>query len=123
VTFVPLHPRRLRARGYNQAALLARPLAHALSVPLAPFLLARVRDTAAQVGRGASVRKDQLAQAFRTRGALSQRTCLVVDDVRTTGATLAEARRALLAGGAARVCTLALACVLPEEESRGLAGL
>lgn len=123
VTAVPLHPRRLRVRGYNQAALIARPLARALSVPFVPFLLVRVRDTTAQVGRGAAARQAQLEQAFLVRGALRQRSCLVVDDVRTTGATLAEARRALLAGGAAHVCTLALACVLPEEESARLAGL
>lgn len=123
VTAVPLHPRRLRARGYNQAALLARLVARALSRPFAPWALARISYSEAQVGRSRAERMAELAHAFGARASVAGHTYLVVDDVRTTGATLAEARRALLAGGAARVCTLALACARPEEESAALAGL
>lgn len=123
VTSVPLHPRRLRARGYNQAALLARFVARALAVPFSPWALARLSDTEAQVGKRRTERTAELAGAFRARASVGGHTWLVVDDVRTTGATLAEARRALLAAGAARVCTLALACAGSEEESASLAGL
>ncbi len=109
VTAVPLHPRRLRARGYNQSALLARPVARVLAQPFAARLLARVRETAPQVGQGRPERARQLAGALRARPEARGRAVLVVDDVRTTGATLAEARRALEAAGARAVYTLVLA--------------
>lgn len=110
---VPLHPRKLRARGYNQAALLARPVARALGVPLRSALLTRVRDTSAQVGRSKNERIEQLAEAFRARVVAHGKSVLVVDDVRTTGATLRAAREALVGAGARSVYTLALACTVP----------
>lgn len=109
VTAVPLHPRRLRQRGFNQSILLARPVARLLSVPLVPSLLRRVIDTPAQVGKGISARQAQLARAFRASARAGDRSLLVVDDVRTTGATLAAAQAALVAAGARQVFTLALA--------------
>jgi ComF family protein len=107
VTAVPLHPRRLRERGYNQGLLLARPVAHALEVPLAPRLLRRVRGATAQVGRGRVARAQSLAGSFAASPRARGKRVLVIDDVRTTGATLDEARRAL--HEAAAVYTLALA--------------
>jgi predicted amidophosphoribosyltransferase len=107
VTAVPLHPRRLRERGFNQSVLLARPVAHALEVPLAPRLLRRVRGATAQVGRGRVARARSLHGAFAGSPRARGLRVLVVDDVRTTGATLEEARRAL--EHAAAVYTLALA--------------
>jgi ComF family protein len=109
VAVVPLHPRRLRERGYNQSALLARPVARALGVPLLPSLLVRTRDTRAQVGQSRNDRVAQLSGVFRASSRARSRTVLVVDDVRTSGATLAEARRALYAAEARDVYTLALA--------------
>jgi ComF family protein len=108
VTAVPLAPARLRARGYNQSGLLAQQVARALRVPFRPGALRRVRAGAAQVGHGREVRALQLHLAFEAVGVQARRV-LVLDDVRTTGATLSEARRALRAGGAHRVITLALA--------------
>jgi ComF family protein len=116
VAVVPLHPRRLRARGYTQSALLARPLARALGLPFMPRLLARVRDTDAQVGKLRRERKAHLAGAFVASAAAAERAVLVLDDVRTTGATFEEARRALTAAGARAVYTLALA----RADDRGL---
>ncbi|MDB4976122.1 MAG: phosphoribosyltransferase domain protein [Myxococcaceae bacterium] len=116
VAVVPLHARKLRQRGYNQSALLARPVARLLGVRFTPSLLRRARDTPAQVGLGRHARQSQLAGAFIVTRKLAGASVLVVDDVRTTGATLDEARRALSEGGARRVYTLALACV-PESEA------
>jgi ComF family protein len=109
VTAVPLHPRRLRERGYNQSLLLARPLARALSVPLVPGLLRRVRDTPAQVGKSRAERQVQLNEAICPHRDARGRRLLVVDDVRTTGATLAAACSALERAGAVSVYTVALA--------------
>lgn len=115
VTVVPLHGRRLRARGYNQSALLAAPVARSFGVPFAPRLLQRVRDTPPQVGRGQRERHAQLANAFKASPRARGRAILVIDDVRTTGATLLEVCRTLEAAGARRLFTLALAGVLPDD--------
>ncbi len=116
VTAIPLHPRRLRERGYNQSLLLARPLARLLALPLTPRLLVRVRETPPQVGRGRPERARQLAGAFCAHAAARGRSVLVIDDVRTTGATLAEARRALDAVGARAIYTLVLARAADPDE-------
>jgi ComF family protein len=107
---VPLHPSRLRERGFNQSALLARPVARALGLPFDPYWLARVRPTRDQAGLARSDRGHNLRAAFAARGARA-RSVLLIDDVRTTGATLAEAAEALLRAGCAEVHTLALARV------------
>lgn len=113
VAVVPLHARKLRQRGYNQSALLARPLARALAVPFWPRLLVRARETSAQVGKSRSDRVAQLTGTMRASARAGARTVLVVDDVRTSGATLAESRRALYAVEARDVYTLVLAAT-PE---------
>jgi ComF family protein len=105
---VPLHPSRLRERGFNQSALLARPVARALGVPFDPYWLARVRPTRDQASLAREARGHNLRGAFAARGVRAQRV-LLIDDVRTTGATLAEASEALLRAGCERVHTLALA--------------
>jgi len=95
---VPLHRRRLAERGFNQSALLARPLARALGVPLLVGRLRRVRPTRPQVGLDAEARRDNVRGAFRVVRRLPPRV-LLFDDVRTTGATLAEAGQALREAG------------------------
>jgi ComF family protein len=104
---VPLHPARLRSRGYDQALELARPLARALSLPLRTDLLRRVRATEAQSSLHAAERLRNLEGAFAgsegaRRRALPAHVALV-DDVMTTGATLHAAADALLHAGVARV--------------------
>lgn len=116
VTAVPLHPRRLRERGYNQSLLLARPVARRLGVPLAPSLVRRVRDTAAQVGKGQHERNAQLARAFVASERVRGRAVLIIDDVRTTGATLRAVAVALEARGARALFTLALAGAYDEHD-------
>lgn len=99
---VPLHPARLRTRGFNQAVELARPLARALGVPLALGLASRVRDTPAQVGLTAAARRRNLRAAFRVHGPVPA-SLWVVDDVMTTGATVAALAGALRSAGCAEV--------------------
>lgn len=111
---VPLYSRRLRARGFNQAALLARPVARSLGVPLNVMALDRVRETAEQAGIDRSERALNVKGAFRARKPRSPARVLLIDDVRTTGATLTAASEALLAAGYSRVYALALAAAIPE---------
>ena len=107
---VPLHPRKLRERGWNPAALLARPLAAALGVPFQTSWLQRVRETAVQAGLSRDARRSNGRGAFRAKQVAPVRV-LLVDDVRTTGATLLEAAGCLEAHGH-NVSTLALAWAL-----------
>jgi ComF family protein len=111
VTCVPLHPRRLYERGFNQAALLARPVARTLAVPFDARLLRRLRDTPQQAGAGRRARLEMARASIACRRELRRASVLVVDDVRTTGSTLCSAREALLTAGAASVFTLVVAAV------------
>ncbi|TCV92417.1 ComF family protein [Luteibacter rhizovicinus] len=106
---VPLHTARLRRRGYNQALELARPLARALDLPLRHDLLARRRATDAQTELDAVARRKNVHGAFRLRAAPGVEHVALVDDVMTTGATLAECARVLCRAGVARVDVWALA--------------
>ena len=101
---VPLHRRRLRRRGYDQALELARPLARTLGIPLHADLLSRQRATAPQSELDAAARQRNLRNAFAVppNRAMPQHVALV-DDVMTTGATLRAAARALLKAGVLRV--------------------
>jgi ComF family protein len=110
---VPLHPRRKRRRGFNQAAVLARGLAAWSGKPVHDGLLARRSDIPAQAGLNASERKRNVAGAFFVRRPekAAGRVFLLVDDVYTTGSTAAECCRALLRAGARDVRVLTLARV------------
>ncbi len=93
---VPLHPRRLRARGFNQSALVARHLARALGSRALLTAVVRRRDTPSQVGLGSAERARNVEAAFAVvdRATVAGRTALVVDDVWTSGATVREVARA-----------------------------
>ena len=107
---VPLHARRLRGRGYNQALEMARPLASALGVPCRHDVLLRTRHTNAQTGLDAVERRRNLRGAFALRSTVTLPAHVVVlDDVFTTGATLAECARTLKRSGVTRVDVWALA--------------
>lgn len=109
VASVPLHPRRLVERGFDQAALLARPVARQLGVPWRRALV-RSRDTPRQASLDRAGRASNVVGAFRcTDGRIAGARVLLVDDVRTTGATLAACAEALSVSGARAVRTLVLA--------------
>src|SRR5215210_2823477 len=99
---VPLGGRRLRTRGYNQSELLASCLGAWIDAEVLTGLLTRVRETSTQTALTPEGRHANVAGAFRAEGAAG-RHLVLVDDVFTTGATLASAGAALIAAGAARV--------------------
>lgn len=108
---VPLHPRRYRERGYNQAELLAVVLARELGLPLAPAALARREATSVQAQLDPAGRRRNVHNAFSPgdTALCCGAVILLVDDVLTTGATASECARALLTGGARAVDVAALA--------------
>lgn len=107
---VPLWPGRQRQRGYNQAALLARPLAHALGLPYMHKAVARIRNTPSQVGLNIKKRHENVEGAFRADPKLvAGKRVLLVDDVLTTGATLDSAAQALRQAGVQEVMAVVLA--------------
>ena len=110
---IPLATKRLRTRGYNQSEVLARALARQWRIPVLPDLLVRTRETPTQTALTPGTRLANVAGAFEVRNVkcgmrnfafpLSTFELILVDDVFTTGATLAEAARALEQAGATRV--------------------
>ncbi|MGB0132749.1 ComF family protein [Dokdonella sp.] len=107
---VPLHPDRLRERGYNQSLELAKPLARALEIPLDFSSLVRSRSTLAQTGLDARERRRNLRGAFElSSGAELPGHAAILDDVMTTGTTLRECAQVLRKAGVARVDVWALA--------------
>ncbi len=111
---LPLHPRRLAERGFNQAQEIARPLARRLGLPLLTFACERRLDTAPQASLPWEERRRNVRGAFECRLDLSGRSVAVVDDVMTTGATLNELARTLKKHGAARVINWVVARTLPD---------
>ncbi|HXD89543.1 MAG TPA: ComF family protein [Candidatus Binataceae bacterium] len=111
---VPLHVARLRWRGFNQAALIAATVARRLGRPLDVRSLIRPRATAPQTAQDRAARHRNVRDAFAVRrpARVANRRVLLIDDVLTTGSTVDECARTLLAAGARRVDVLALARVL-----------
>jgi ComF family protein len=108
---VPLHPRRLRDRGYNQSSLLARELSRRIDLPVIEDCLIRVKQAQPQV-RAVDVaeRRRNVADAFVCRDEkVSGKQIILIDDVCTSGATLESCAAALKSKGAASVWGLTLA--------------
>lgn len=108
---IPLHPKRLADRGFNQAALLAAPIARAFNVPVAPQAVERLRHTKQQASLDRRERLVNLYGAFRVRKPelIRNARVLLVDDVRTTGVTLDTCAAALHEVGAKQVSQIVLA--------------
>lgn len=122
---VPLHPERLAQRGFNQAALLARRVGAWLGIPVDESLLARRLATLPQSSLPAAARRDNVREAFvateRLRhrlNFLSNRSVALIDDVTTTGATLAAAAGALESAGVVAIQRWVVARTMPSHTAR-----
>jgi ComF family protein len=123
---VPLHPRRLRQRGFNQAQILVQAWAHrdsgnpgGLRFTSARDIMLRAKPTVPQTGLGKAERRQNIRGAFKVldRDRVEGRRILLVDDVFTTGATADEAARELLKNGADAVDVLTVARTMPRSWS------
>ena len=108
---VPLHPSRMRARGYNQAFLLAKELGERMEIPVIANMIKRVKRTAPQKALNRQMRQNNLKRAFKIgRNDVKLKVILVFDDIYTTGSTIDEAARALREAGAEKIYFITLAC-------------
>lgn len=114
---VPLHPRRLREREFNQALLLAKGMGKALGIRVDFQSLIRVKWTEPQVKLNWQARRKNVSRAFsvKEKKRISGRLVLLVDDVMTSGATIEECSRTLLKAGAREVDAVALARAVGQE--------
>lgn len=115
---IPLHPRRLRRRGFNQAAVLAHHLAVGSGCPLDTTRLRRVRATRAQTELDLEARRRNVRGAFRAIDGRPYRRVVLVDDVMTTGATSEAAARALRAVGVEWIAVVAASDADPTYHQR-----
>jgi len=107
---VPLGVARRKERGYNQASLLAKPLALCFNIPYQEKALFRIRETESQVSLSREQRQQNVSEAFQAKSQLVRgKRVLVIDDVTTSGSTLDACADALLKADADRVYGLTLA--------------
>jgi ComF family protein len=108
---VPLHPKRLRWRGFNQSVLLGLQISRAYGIPIDPFVLVRSRETPPQTQLSEEDRRRNVRGAFEINPAkpVDGKRLLLIDDVYTSGATVNECSRTLLRSGAADVYVVTLA--------------
>lgn len=113
---VPLAEKRLKERGYNQVALVARPLAYQLGLKYEPKALRKTRETRSQVGLTVSQRSENVQDAYQADSkAVRNESILIMDDVATTGSTILACTAALLSAGAQEVYVLTIARALPHH--------
>lgn len=122
VVAVPLDRSRMRERGYNQAELIARPLAHRLGLPMANNFLLRLRSRPPHLKLTRRERWETVRGAFQAHGGgrVDKSHVLLVDDVLTSGATLDACARALRSAGAEAVYAITVARVIPAGEPAAL---
>ena len=115
----PLSKGRQRERGYNQVALVARPLAYEMGWEYVPGALTKVRETRSQVGLNVSERRENVSMAYQADPAqVKRRVVLLMDDVSTTGSTIAACAEALVSAGARDVYALTIARALAHHDLR-----
>jgi ComF family protein len=100
---MPLHPAKLKTRGFNQAHLIAEPLARSLHIPLLNHACHRLRDTPSQTSLPWKARSQNMRGAFSCVCDLTDKHVALVDDVLTTGASLNELAQAVLKQGAKKI--------------------
>ena len=114
---MPLGKKRLKERGYNQVALVARPLAYELGLEYAPQGLWKSRDTRSQVGLNISQRMENVSKAYQADvKVVNRRSVLLMDDVATTGSTIQSGAEALLSSGALEVYAITIARALSHHD-------
>ncbi len=107
---IPLHPKRQRKRGYNQAEVLAKALGGKTGLPVYDKILVRIKNTAPLKNQNSKERQNNLKKAFLVRkNDVKLNTIILVDDIYTTGSTVDEAARVLLDNGVGKVYVVALA--------------
>ena len=111
---MPLHPARLKERGFNQSQQLARHIGKRLKLPVLISACQRVRDTPSQSNLPWKERRKNMRKAFACSSAVAGKHVAIVDDVMTTGATLNELSLALLETGATEVSAWVVARTLPH---------
>jgi competence protein ComFC len=113
---VPLGKKRLKERGYNQVGLVAKPLAYELRLQYEPDALWKTRETRSQVGLTASQRNENVQNAYQADAkVVREKSVAIMDDVATTGSTIAACTAALLSAGAQEVYVLTIARALPHH--------
>lgn len=125
---VPLHARKLKQRGFNQAELIARAalklVPGSTQMEFAPLLMERVRETASQIGLTSRQRRENLRGAcvVRQPEKIARQDVLLVDDVMTTGTTASECARILKRAGAAEVWVATVARTMKVQRTFALQG-
>ncbi len=113
---VPLNKSHFKERGFNQSALISRPIAHFAEKPFSANGLRRIRETAAQFSLCSEERQNNVKDAFWANPAkLNGKAVLLVDDIITTGATMENCTKALLAAGGKKVYCLSVASVFIDQ--------
>lgn len=108
---VPLHPKRKRMRGYNQAALLARAVSAYTGLPVYENYVKRVKNTEPLKRQNPGERQNNLKKAFNiTQNDVKLKSAMIIDDIYTTGSTVDEIARELKAQGVERIYVITLAC-------------
>lgn len=112
---VPLHPRRLRSRGFNQALEIARPLSRALSLPMLTDTVHRHRDTQPQAEQSARQRERNIRGAFVPGKPVAYQCVAIVDDVMTSGHTVSEIAKLLRQAGVGQIEVWCVARAWPHK--------
>lgn len=115
---VPLGKQRIRERGYNQVAMIAKPLAMGLGLQYSANMLSRRKETRSQVGLSREERHTNVQGAFQAETGVKGKVVLIMDDVSTTGSTLSSGADALYAAGAKDVYALTVARALSHHDLR-----
>ena len=114
---VPLGKNRLKERGYNQVALVARPLAYEIGIEYSPRALWKARETRSQVGLSISKRRENVRNAYQANPKVVKRkSVILMDDVATTGSTILSCTDALLSAGAREVYAITIARALSHHD-------
>jgi len=114
---IPLGKKRLKERGYNQVAMVARPLAYSLNLEYAPQGLWKTRETRSQVGLNISQRRENVSKVYQADvKVVNGKSILLMDDVSTTGSTIQSAAETLLSVGAKDVYAITIARALSHHD-------